>query len=217
MASLAETVTEAQLAALTLIFLLRNTRNHGVVSRQTLGQYIKEYLCPFLEVAARSNADFLHLVYLGCGTISIGSMTVQQWIKGNYPWLLYAGFTEEQALGLLDGAQPAVALFRKWEDDDSRFVLAAGTRENFVEAAVTKAVISESLAAKIFDAQNKKLLPDKEAARIVAESHVDGDGLVQWYEQTPAKSFNITSVGIALAWANIKVKTGVEMDLSIWL
>lgn len=41
--------------------------------------------------------------------------------------------------------------------------------------------------------------------------------LFDLWDSTPIKNLTLTSVGIALAHANMKKRTGRDFDLSIWL
>ena len=107
-----EKLTNDQLKILTLCFLLKRTRFNGLNNLEQFKQYLEQKIKPFIDFK-RTTAEFEHLAYTGCASISITSHDIVGLFKGNYPDI----FKEADNPGeLLAGNDTTTKLISSWEE-----------------------------------------------------------------------------------------------------
>lgn len=77
-------LTGDQFATLSILWLLKYTRNYSIVSRDSLHEYIDTYLAPHVPLLRTSLATFQHLEYAGCGSIGIGQISIEAIFRKTY-------------------------------------------------------------------------------------------------------------------------------------
>lgn len=214
--AVAPKLTNPQLSALSLTFLLSRTQNFSVIDDKSFRQYCDAQLLPFLDDASREHSHFEHLMYCGCGTISIGSIPLERCLGENYPWTRYGGFTREEIATQFGDLRPSKPLFCPSEVDPSKFRLLTGQQADILKYA-QEAGLTEAQSMKVWDAQASRMVDVKAGVEALKRCHQRGSEIVSWYEQTPARNLKLTSVGIGLAYAHIRERLKVPLDLSIWI
>ncbi len=80
----AEKITNDQLAALSVYFLIFSTIQRGINSYDSLGQYLDLYIKPFSGFLTKNVSCYQHLEYTGCCSIGIGRKALVQLFRENY-------------------------------------------------------------------------------------------------------------------------------------
>lgn len=137
--------------ALTVVFLLRYTRNNGIVDLRTLQELLIHNVAPFLDIWPPTDSSFEHLQYAACGVIEIGQVDLPRVFREMYP-----------------------EVFPPPQNDPA------------VEAALRAGDARLSV-------------------------------LVDTWMTSTAKNFTLTTVGKAIAHANLRRKTGDKSDLAVWI
>jgi hypothetical protein len=86
-----------QFDALSLIFLLRYTRQLDLQSPTTLYDYIDRLWAPFSDTARRGRPSFQHLQYTGCGSAGGSGSAIEESLAQRCPLLFCKGFTRAEA------------------------------------------------------------------------------------------------------------------------
>lgn len=107
-----EKLTVDQLKILTLCFLLKRTKQNGLTNLEQFKQYLEQKIKPFIDFK-RTTAEFEHLAYAGCASISIASHDIVGLFKGNYPDIFKDSDNPE---GLLAGNDTAIKLIATWKE-----------------------------------------------------------------------------------------------------
>ena len=110
--STVEKLTNDQLKILTLCFLIKRTKLDGLNSVEQFIKYLERKVNPFMDFK-KTTAEFEHLVYTGCASISIGSHEINGLFKGNYPHIFKDTDNPEQLLG---DSETAKKLFSTWKE-----------------------------------------------------------------------------------------------------
>lgn len=105
-------LTKDQLKILTLCFLLKRTKMNGLTNITQFNQYLEQRIKPFIDFK-KTTAEFEHLVYTGCASISIASHDINGLLKGNYPEIFKDDNTPEK---LLTDNETATKLTSVWKD-----------------------------------------------------------------------------------------------------
>lgn len=107
-----EKLTSDQLKILTLCFLLKRTKVNGLINIEQFKHYLSQKIRPFINFK-RTSAEFEHLAYTGCASISIASNTIASIFKTNYPDIFKDTENPEE---LLSGDGTAIELSSAWKD-----------------------------------------------------------------------------------------------------
>ena len=107
-----EKLTTDQLKILTLCFLLKRTKLSGLTNLEQFKQYLEQRVKPFIDFK-RTTAEFEHLSYAGCASISIASHDIGGLFKGNYPDIFKDTDNPEE---LLAGNDTATKLISAWKE-----------------------------------------------------------------------------------------------------
>lgn len=107
-----EKLTTDQLKILTLCFLFKRTKFNGLTNIEQFKQFLDQKIKPFIDFK-RTTAEFEHLAYTGCASISIASHDIVGLFKGNYADIFKDTYNPEE---LLAGNATATKLISAWKD-----------------------------------------------------------------------------------------------------
>jgi len=214
--SVAPKLTTSQLCALSIIFSLKYTLYLKMTSLDTLKDYLEHRLIPFTENLPKSQASYQHLEFAGCGSISIGSSDINDILKQTYPGVFTKGFSKEQFDSEIGGIDGSEKLLIPCLRDNSLFQLNAMNFDVLKNQMKVKGVI-ETEFPKIEAFWKKYLISDAEIKTDLINKNENMTIIYDVWENSPMKSMSLTSVGIAIAHAYTRSKTGDSDDLSIWI
>ncbi len=212
--NIAPKLTNEQLAALTVIFLFRYTINHGIGNIEKLGLFFDKHIKPFANSLVKGAPCYQHLQFTSCGSISIGSQSIEKIIGTNYQGLFMKGFEPDEVqksnLELKSG------LFINCLNDNSKIQVKALNEHLFNNLIESKGFTAEQekLLQELF---NKNKMSDKEIREKCIQTRDYMSNVFDVWEDSHMKNFTLTSVGIAIGHANIKRLIGEFSDLSIWI
>lgn len=210
-------LTAPQLDTLTILFLSKYTMNRQVLSIPQLKDYLKTYYLPFIHSLSKERSLYQHLEFAGCGSISIGSNKLESIFRGNYTGLFQKGATKEEVEKHME--QPVDTfreLFIPSLKDESLYQVNALNNESLENLAKEIGLSGVPLEkAKGFFSTNT--LSEKEIKEELINHCSDFKVLFDVWDDSYLQNMTLTSVGISLAQANLRVKTGVTVDLGIWI
>lgn len=96
--SVAPKLTSEQMDALTVNFFIVRTQNHAIVNLGKFAEYLDSDIGPFVNGLATDTSCYEHLVYTGCGSLSlIGNLKpIGGFYLHRYAGLFMKGFEEEE-------------------------------------------------------------------------------------------------------------------------
>jgi len=209
-------LTVDQLDALSLVFLVRYTKHHGLTTLDALNQYLEKYLLPFATNLPTKVSAYQHLEFASCGAISIGSISLAGALLRTYPGLFSSGFTEAEILtALLDRAliQP---LLTPCLHSPDRLQL-SGLDDDVIAAQCKNLNLADDICSRVKNLQNSHLMGEAQVKDYVLRAKPESRIMFERWESTELQNMTLTSVGIAIAHANIRRRTGEAFDLSIWM
>lgn len=210
-------LTSSQLDTLTIIFLLKYSVNHGVKSIETLKQYLTSYIKPFTDNLSKENSLYQHLVFAGCGSISIGSINIEDIFKNRYRGLFYKWFTEDEFKEQVGEFKNFDGFITKCLNDENKFQLNL-ISEEVLNQKINKANLNDDDAKKLKILFNQHILSNKEIEdKLIEIGKPFLEVLLDVWRNSEMENMSLTSVGIAIAQANYRRKTGITLDLSIWI
>lgn len=209
-------LTENQIAILSVVFLLEHTMNHGINSIESFGEYLDKYVLPQMKLVTDTRIAYEHLEYAGCGTVQIGSVALYQVWEANYMGLFFKGFDHEDIDKDRLSQETLSRYIMQCLNDASKYQVNAMSLEDLNKRLAAESA-PENEAKYIVELFGKnKMTPDEMKTKIVELRPYMADFYSTW-DNSPMKSFQLTSVGIAIGHANLRKYLGNFADLSIWV
>lgn len=217
-------LTIEQFDALSLIFLIKYTKYSDMRNIQILSAYIDRYYVPFMDNLTKEPSYYQHLEYTGCGSISIGKTHIERVFRETYSGLFCRGFKKDEFLyQIISGntfsseeINALEALFIPCLHNSNLYQLNAKDDEDLEELCTSMGISKENIA-KIKDIYSKYLMSEQEVKEFLRKVHPCMDKLFDYWDNSYMKNMVLTSVGIAIAHANIRRKINESFDLSIWI
>lgn len=213
---IAPKLTPNQIATLTVIFTLRHTKFLRMDSLESLKDYIDHRISPFVSSLSVHQALYQHLVYAGCGSISIGQTSIEKLFRATYPGLFSKGFSSEEIKELGHPINRMLPLFAKSLHSEGLFQLPF-LDEDILKQTAKKMDLTDPQVDKLLSLQNKYLMSEKELKEYLLVVHPCMKKLFDVWGSSPLKNTSLTSVGIAIGHANMRRVTGESADLAIWI
>lgn len=214
--SIVPKLTVNQMDTLSIIFILKYTKYLRMDNLMALHDYIDRRLVPFLSNLTEVPACYQHLEFTGCGAISIVSRKIEEIFRDNYPGIFCKGFTLEKIESIVDKQEVRDAILIPCLHDKDLWQVKAIDGEAIEKIAHTAGADRE-LIKKIQNMQMSHLMNTQEVKDCLLRIHPKIAELFKYWDNSYMKNMTLTSVGIAIAHANILRKTNEYFDLTIWI
>jgi hypothetical protein len=210
-------LTEGQLGTLALVFLLRYTRNNNILNEESFSKYLDQHVQPFIDKVSNNKSSFQHLEFCSCGSTSVASsVNLAIVFRHSYTALFFKGFEEQEIsnIGLTIGKDNR--FFMPCINDATKFQLRAVNKDALDYEIKDKSISSED-AERLAALFNTGLMDENEIKQKVISISPYMSQIFLLWDSSDMKSFNLTSVGMAIGHANTKRLIGEFADLSIWI
>lgn len=215
---MASKLTAEQLDALTVNFLIVRTKNHSLLNLKSLEDYIDQHLLPFTETLTKNDTCYAHLEYAGCGSIiHIGGWgKIEARFRETYPGLFCKGCPVDEFEKEIGPITKYTPVLLSCLHDSGKIQL----------NAMDTGVLANRCAEVGFDDEEKAKLNQLFEKTRMSEAEIKEyflrirprlADLFDIWDDSPLSRFTLTTVGIAIAQANFRRKTGQKLDLSIWI
>jgi hypothetical protein len=210
-------LTSGQLATLSLIFLFRYTQNNAVLNDELFGNFFDVHVRPLIHDLVKNQASFQHLEFTGCGSNMIMDAPLGGILATHYPGLLSKGFDIDVAEEMDLSAVLRANFLLTCINDKSKFQVKALNDATLEDLFLKNDVLPEDREKLQKLYMLNKMDNEEVKVKCVSLRPYMAEVFAMW-DDSPAKSFSLTSVGIAIAHANIKRFVGKEFsNLSIWI
>lgn len=216
--SVAAKLTAEQMDALTVNFLMSKTRNQTLTNLPALSQYMQTNLVPFIGNLSKETSCYEHLEYVGCGSLMhIGGMIpVEQIFQEQYGGLFSKGFTKERLEQEVENHNEYPNLFVNCLHDSSLIQVSA-VDVNVINEICEKKKIPDLMKQKVTSLFNSTRMNPQEIKEYIIKDSPEMEPLFDLWKDTQLSNFGLTTVGIAIAQANYRRKTGIKLELSTWV
>jgi hypothetical protein len=209
-----------QLNILTILFVISYVRFQNINSIQALKETLTRYFEPYILETIVSDNQFLHLEYCGCiNAERIATREIIAPFKMNYPGLFSRGFSREVIMQRFDNQlaeRIEIELFTRCLLNPSLFQINALDRST-LENKVKELSLDSSILSQLNQLFDDDLMTDNQVKDKLIELFPPFEKVNQFWEATAIKSSRLTTVGIAIAHANLKMNSNIDADLEIWI
>lgn len=216
--TIAAKLTPDQMDALTVNFLLTRTKNHKLLSLPALEDYLDKHLLPFAGDLSENESCYAHLEYAGCGsTVRLGGWRkIEGRFRNAYPGLFCKGFTDEELVEALTDPGNYRAILIPCLHDPTRGQINAMDVEVIKKYCKDHGLNAEA-EKKLCALFEKSRMSETEVKDYFLRIRPELKELFALWDNSMLSHFTLTTVGIAIAQANFRRKTGQKLDLSIWV
>lgn len=215
--AIAPKLTIEQLDILTLNFILVQTVNKTIINLSTFKKYIDESIIPFTENLTIERTTFNYIEYLGCGHIRVGDYgNLEDNFKRKYKAIFSKGFSKEEF-------ETEVGSFEDYEKftmpclhDDTKHQIITMDELLLIEKMNTSNLEKE-IQNKLIAFFTKTTFSNPELKQYLLSVNSKMENVFNVWEKSLIKKLELSSVGVAIAHANYRRKTGVTLDLSQWI
>lgn len=213
----ASKLVATQLDVLSLVFILRYTKNHQVNSLESFVTYLRQYVLPVVGDLPSRQSHFQHLEFTGCASIGIGRTWIERMLLERYRGLFQHGKLLED-IGL-SGDELAIPLGKVLVSNlhDKEKVQINAIDEESLKRAAKENAIPLDIEEKLLSIFVESSWSPEEVRQYVEKSVPETRDLFEAWEDSPLKNLSLTSVGIAIGQANLRRKIGMPFDLSLWI
>lgn len=216
--SVAPKLTPEQMDALTLNFLISKTQNSSLVSLENLRNYLSTHLIPFVDGLSEESSCYEHLEYAGCASLMHmgGILQIEEIFQKQYGGLFSKGFEQEKFETDI-GEISAYAKLLTHCLHNTNLLQINAVNEDVIKNTCSTQGINEETQSKIINIFNQTSFSTSEIKDYIIEKAPETKKLFDLWKSSPLSKFALTTVGIAIAQANFRRKTGIKLNLSIWV
>jgi len=198
------------LDALTVHFLLLRADIDVTNSREALLNLLNRDLLPFFENLTIVDTCTEHLEYAKCGS----KMGLAKWprlldiLKTYYPFVFHRGFTEDQFKSSIGDIEPYREFLMPCVNDESRFQFGFLKQSDLKRAADEKGLSEDIVKQLAILRHSSDIHAGQEPLDFLLGIQPNISKLFDIWDKTSLSTFDMTTVGVAIAQANFKRKTG---------
>lgn len=213
----ASKLTFEQMDAITLNFLISRTRKSNLLNRESVKNYIEDELIFLAEKINFETSIYEHLEYTGCGSLmDISTLKpINQIFKEQYTGLFSKGGEFDDYKELINDPK-AKELVIKCLNFPNLYQINA-IEESVIDFLSKKYEISADLTAKAKEIFVRHTMSDEEVKEDLLKLCPGLSRIFDLWEKTKISKFTLTTVGIAIAQANIKRNFNENIDLGVWV
>src|SRR6266487_348877 len=213
--TVAPKLTIGQIASLAIIFAVRYCQRRDAISPEKLAEVFSETVNPFVSVASKSITTFQHLEYSGCGTAGIGEIKLSEVLAMTYAAVFSRPFKKEEFEAAVPEAVPDGTLIPSTLES-GKWQFGVNSTENLEEAYKRLGIGNETLK-KAIQFWSTRRIGESEIREKAIEWYPEMRALFDLWDESRMKHFTLTSVGIGIAHAAVRSRTGFDADLSVWI
>lgn len=217
--SVAPKLTAEQMDALTVNFLITSTLTSAIVSLESFTAHLESDIVPFIDGLATDTSCYEHLEYTGCGSITmVGKLkTIVKIYQERYRGIFVNGFDIiEWNTRFPDHPELLEWAVTNCLHDASKLQINAVTDDALTQQCQIHDV-SDDDVNKLKQLFNSAPMSVTEVEDYMLRECPSLQRLFDVWENTRMSQLTLTTVGIAVAHANFRRRTGLHLDLDVWV
>jgi hypothetical protein len=215
--TIAPKLTTEQFDILTLNFLLAQTVNRNIINLETFKNYIDKNIIPFVDNLTSERTSFNYIEYLGCGHVRVGDYgKLEENFKRKYKAVFSKGFTKEDFESEVGSFEEYGIFTMQCLHDNTKFQINTIDEQILIEN-MTKENVEPQIQNKLKLFFTKTTFDNAEIKNYLVSINSKMDDVFNIWDNSLMKKLELSSVGVAIAHANYRRKTGITLDLTNWI
>lgn len=208
-------ITTEQQDILSTVLLFREMYDKSLTDHKLLGAYWDKHVLPFLNSLTSNKTTYSHLEYAGCGSVKILQENFESILESSYGGLFNNGFNLDFFRTQIPKELDEIFLIDCLNDTSKKQVNALNIdklNHSFQTLSISQS--DRRTLERLF--RENTMQPEKIKQKTIAIRDYMATFIKVW-NQSDLKQFKLTSVGTAIAHANIKLKIGNFANLDLWI
>ncbi len=207
-------LTADQVKIITACFVLEYATSSHVNNMADFNGFLENNVRPFLFFK-NTHAEFMHIEYTRCGSLSVGSWDLIQRLRDDYSVLFMDGVDKSEFENFYLPDEIRKELITK-EELSGKYLFTFKNLRDLEKYLITKS-ISIAKRKEIIEVYRSHILNNKLIEQKLRKETKLGNDLLQYHENTFLKHLTLTSVGIVIAATHFERVTGNKVDIDIWI
>jgi len=209
-------MTKNEFAELSICFIVRYTQRM-VENLAGFAGHLNATVIPFLDDISLENSSYLYLESHSCIRIDIGSLDLRKAFINGYGGLFSKGFERDRLEAHLEQDQKnnLDSILMPCLNDENKLQFNALNKSEFLKKT-TEFGLSNDTLDKVWKMFEGTFWAKVEIIERLSPAVPRIADIFRVWEETPLKNLSLTSVGIALGYANV-ARRGLPAELSIWI
>ncbi len=220
--SIAPKLTSSQYDLLTLLFIVKNTVTREMYSLDKLIDDI-EFKISLLLSPVEIRGSILHLQYTGCCAVEKGKSIIEIF-RDNYPGLFHKGFTKQEFYSIFNSTQQGkqfgdeilVTCLHNPELWQPKPKILEPTDHRFTEL-INEMEVDGDTILRMQKFLGSHMMSLAEISVYLHQTIPEFHRLHNMWSFDKLEELKLTSVGVAIAQANLRRKFDFRFDLATWL
>lgn len=214
---IAPSLTVEQLDTLSLNFILIRTRATQITDFNAFVQMIQTEIEPFVDNMLSDGDQYNYLEFQRCGHVRTGNYgnLETNWIE-SYGGLFSKGSSLEAIETILGEKNKYPSLLMPCLHDKSLFQVSVVNDEVLMQR-MNDLEVPEVIKPKFRQVFRKSTMNRKEVKELLIKSNPCMSKIFETWGNSRFSRFELSSVGIAIAHANFRRRTGITLDISEWI
>ncbi|MFZ6641796.1 LPO_1073/Vpar_1526 family protein [Undibacterium sp. TC4M20W] len=214
--NVAPKLTDTQLALLAVMFLCKHVTPKNVINFDTFGDYLDIHIKPFISKMSKNTTNFQHLQFAGCGAMGVAGSRLAGTLGIAFHGLFLEGF-DIQTIESLDISPEVITKFViPYLNNPDRLQIKSLNKMS-LDASFSKENVSELDREKIFSLFQRGKIDDKAVQKLIVNLRPYMEKLFDVWDNSSMPTFLLTTVGFAIAHANIKRQVNGFGGIEIWI
>ncbi len=213
--AVAPRLTLDQMDALSLVFVLRYVRRRNLHSPEHYLEYLDSYIAPFVASITKRDSTYQHLAFAGCAILDISHVEIEKIARDTYPGLFTTGIPRPIFDSLFPQGIPEGVLIGSFHSP-GRLQVRAVNEDDIREMGVRMQLAPE-VVGRLVQLQKDSVMKESDIRSYILRERPALERLFDVFDNSSMRHMRLTSVGIAIAHANLERRTGRRLDLSIWI
>ncbi len=213
---IAPKLTVEQYNVLSIIFVIRYTKRLGINNIKNFGDYLRSVILPFTDNIRSDDPCFQHLDYAGCGSVQLSKHAMGELFRVIYPGLFWRGAHPKEIEELKEKYNIPSDLIIACHNNSELFQFKAIDEET-LKKTCENLNLDEQATKHFISFQKSHLLNEDQACDLVLSVVPELKDFFGLWNSTSLSRFTLTSVGIAIAHANIRRRIDENFNINIWV
>lgn len=208
-------LTNIQYKILSLGFIFKHVNWTNILNKDNLVARIITEILPILNNFETKDSDYQHLVYTGCGTLSIGSDNLISWFR-QYDGIFSNGLEVSELENLKKLYVDCEKLLQICINDHSKKQFAFINKFDLEERLKQEKIDNQTIK-KILQIYGKTVPNDNDLETELITMVPKIKFLFDYWKENKIKNLQMSSVGIVIGAENLEKELNQKFDLSIWI
>ena len=214
--SIAPKLTSEQLDILACCFNVVYVNEGRIVNIAMFADYLENNILVFADPINSKNYNYNHIEFVRCASIRTGSKDIINLLINRYKAFFSKGY-QRDAIKAIEEREPKIIDVHIPYPHDSALLQPGGVNDNVIKTMCSDRGISEESANQLIQLNTQYLMNQQEAREFLEKICPRFPKFLDDAASTPFNHMDLTSVGIAIAHAHSRKKTGFDGDLSLWI